>query len=245
MKIELRGLLDNILNSDKKAKFSQKEEQKTRNGYVAENIKSKKQGVRILTSMVLLLSLTLSLGIRFGEFDNIKKDDGVKNKIFAKALASIATFSSVDNVDNELVFASKYEEKLIFSKPLEGEIQKIYSPEKVVYSKTLNKWKTHDGIDIGTTLGALVLSMEKGEVVRVYDDALLGKTIVISHIAGYYSEYANLDENVFVSVGDKVVKGQRIGRVGNTAKSEVEDLPHLHLAVYLGEQSVDPTYIFE
>ena len=242
MKIKLNGLLDNILNNKKEAEFSDS----VRKGYVqSDDVISKKQGVRILTSMVLLISLTLSLGFRFGEFNNLVHNSNTDtSKIYAKPLESVATFSAVDDVDSELVFATKYEEKLIFSKPLDGQIQKIYSPDKVVFSKTLNKWKTHDGLDIEAQEGTLVLSMEKGEVINVYDDALLGKTIVISHIAGYYSQYSNLDENVFVSVGDKVVKGQRIGRVGKTAKSEFLDNSHLHLAVYLGEKSVDPTYIF-
>lgn len=242
MKIKLNGLLDNILNNKKEAEFSDS----VRKGYVqSDDVISKKQGVRILTSMVLLISLTLSLGFRFGEFNNLVRSSNTDtSKIYAKPLESVATFSAVDDVDSELVFATKYEEKLIFSKPLDGQIQKIYSPDKVVFSKTLNKWKTHDGLDIEAQEGTLVLSMEKGEVINVYDDALLGKTIVISHIAGYYSQYSNLDENVFVSVGDKVVKGQRIGRVGKTAKSEFLDNSHLHLAVYLGEKSVDPTYIF-
>ena len=242
MKIKLNGLLDNILNNKKEAECSDS----VRKGYVqSDDVISKKQGVRILTSMVLLISLTLSLGFRFGEFNNLVHNSNTDtSKIYAKPLESVATFSAVDDVDSELVFATKYEEKLIFSKPLDGQIQKIYSPDKVVFSKTLNKWKTHDGLDIEAQEGTLVLSMEKGEVINVYDDALLGKTIVISHIAGYYSQYSNLDENVFVSVGDKVVKGQRIGRVGKTAKSEFLDNSHLHLAVYLGEKSVDPTYIF-
>lgn len=242
MKIKLNGLLDNILNNKKEAEFSDS----VRKGYVqSDDVISKKQGVRILTSMVLLISLTLSLGFRFGEFNNLVHNSNTDtSKIYAKPLESVATFSAVDDVDSELVFATKYEEKLIFSKPLDGQIQKIYSPDKVVFSKTLNKWKTHDGIDIEAQEGTLVLSMEKGEVINVYDDALLGKTIVISHIAGYYSQYSNLDENVFVNIGDKVVKGQRIGRIGKTAKSEFLDNSHLHLAVYLGEKSVDPTYIF-
>lgn len=242
MKIKLNGLLDNILNNKKEAECSDF----VRKGYVqSDDVISKKQGVRILTSMVLLISLTLSLGFRFGEFNNLVHNSNTDtSKIYAKPLESVATFSAVDDVDSELVFATKYEEKLIFSKPLDGQIQKIYSPDKVVFSKTLNKWKTHDGLDIEAQEGTLVLSMEKGEVINVYDDALLGKTIVISHIAGYYSQYSNLDENVFVNIGDKVVKGQRIGRIGKTAKSEFLDNSHLHLAVYLGEKSVDPTYIF-
>ena len=63
MKIKLNGLLDNILNNKEKTEFSDSE----RKGYVKnEEVISKKQGVKILTSMVLLISLTLSLGFRLG-----------------------------------------------------------------------------------------------------------------------------------------------------------------------------------
>lgn len=245
MKIKFNCLLDNFLNNKEKAISSQKAEEKSRNGYVKEEkfVHTKQQGVKVLTSMVLLLALSVSLGFRTGEFNiPTKKDD---EKIYAKTLDSVAVFSSVDDVYKSIPVFAEYEELLVFSKPLEGQIQKMYSKDKVIYSKTLKKWKTHDGIDISAKSGSLVLAMEKGEVVDVYDDSLLGKTIVISHIAGYTSRYSNLDENVFVSVGDKVVKGQRIGRVGNTAKSEIEDEPHLHLSVYLGDNSIDPTYIFQ
>jgi len=232
-----------------KEKFFNKKEELTdkRNGFKdfesSEDLSIKKKGVKILVSFILLLSLTFSLGIRGKEF--ISYSNKEENKIFAKALDSVATFSSVDNVENEKVLATKYEEKLIFSKPLEGKIQKMYSIDNVIYSKTLNKWKTHEGIDISSPVGTAVLAMEKGKIEKIYDDALLGKTIVISHIAGYKSVYSNLEENVFVNIGDSVVKGQRIGRVGATAKSESLDEPHLHLCVYLGSNTVDPTYIYD
>ena len=60
---------------------------------------------------------------------------------------------------------------LSFSKPLNGQIQKPYSIDKVIYSKTLELWKTHDGIDISSQIGENVKSIEKGTVEKVYDDS--------------------------------------------------------------------------
>ena len=241
MKIKFNNLLDNYLNNTKDAKSSVK----TRNGFNEHEEKKyvkQRQGIKIVTSLVLLLALTVSLDLK-GKIGYDSKAS-VENKIYAKAVDSVAAFSPVDSVDEESVYASKYEEKLIFSVPLSGQIQKMYSKDKVIYSKTLNKWKTHEGIDVSANLGEVVKSMEKGKVDEIYYDAMLGNTIVISHIAGYKSVYSNLDESVYVNVGETVEKGQMIGRVGNSSKSEAKDEPHLHLSVYLGDESVDPTYIY-
>ena len=70
---------------------------------------------------------------------------------------------------------------LSFSKPLEGETQKPYSIDKVIYSKTLELWKTHDGIDISAEIGTSVKSIEKGTIEKVYDDVFYGTTVVIDH----------------------------------------------------------------
>ena len=241
MKIKFNNLLDNYLNSTKDAK----NQLKTRNGFNEQEEKKyvkQKQGIKIVMSLVLLLALTVSLDLRGKISYNSKAS--TDNKIYAKAIDTIAAFSPVDTVDEESIYASNYEEKLIFSVPLSGQIQKMFSKDKVIYSKTLNKWKTHDGIDVSATLGDIVKSMEKGKVEAIYYDAMLGNTIVVSHIAGYKSVYSNLDDSVYVNVGETIEKGQMIGRVGNSAKSEAKDQPHLHLSVYLGDEPVDPTYIY-
>lgn len=55
---------------------------------------------------------------------------------------------------------------MTFSKPLNGQIQKPYSIDKVIYSKTLELWKTHDGIDISSQIGENVKSIEKEQLKR-------------------------------------------------------------------------------
>jgi len=65
-----------------------------------------------------------------------------------KDVSSISVSSNVDDSKDEVVLASKAVEKkvekLIFTVPIEGTIQKMYSIDKVIYSKTLGQWKTHD-----------------------------------------------------------------------------------------------------
>ena len=44
-----------------------------------------------------------------------------------------------------------------------------------------------------------------------------------------------------VRIGNKLKKGDVIGKVGNTAKSESSDGAHLHLEVWLDDENVDPS----
>ena len=137
----------------------------------------------------------------------------------------------------------KKQEVLNFGKPLKGEIQKIFSIDKVIYSKTLEMWKIHDGIDISGDLGEDVLAVEKGTVTKIYDDSFYGKTVVIDHGQGYISSYSNLDEEVYVKVNSTVKKGQKIGKIGSTSIGEIKDEPHIHFMMYKDGVEVDPASI--
>ena len=134
---------------------------------------------------------------------------------------------------------------LTFSKPLNGQIQKPYSIDKVIYSKTLELWKTHDGIDISSQIGENVKSIEKGTVEKVYDDSFYGTTVVIDHGQGYKSSYSNLNSKVSVKEKQSVTKGQVIGKVSNTSIGEIKDEAHLHFTLFKDNNNVDPTYIFK
>lgn len=273
MKIRIENILDKLLkklnlkrietdNKGKVIKFEndadkvEVEVKKTRKGAIEiETIKDEKKlskkGISVLTSMILLLLLTITLGLNSS--NNLNNDT-----VSPKEISSVATSSSVDDnsqmqdkeiVTEDVVLATKatpkkVEEKLVFSVPLDGEIQKMYSTDKVIYSKTLGQWKTHDGLDISASSSSTVNAIERGVVDDIYNDSFLGMTIVIEHISGYKSQYSNLDEDVFVSIGESVVKGQKIGKVGNTSVGEYLDDAHLHFMLFLNDESIDPTYIY-
>lgn len=149
-----------------------------------------------------------------------------------------------ENTKKTTTYAEKVE-PLVFSKPINGSIQKLYSPDKVIYSKTLEMWKTHDGIDISANMLDTVKSIEKGKVERIYEDAFLGTTVIIDHSQGYKSIYSNLEKDVFVKEKQTVLKGTKIGRIGKTAIGEYNDDPHLHFSLKYNNEIVDPTYIFK
>lgn len=200
------------------------------------------------------------------DYELYASSDNENSEEDEKAISTISEVESVDKVSQEsttnksitnsvdasVVNSNKTQNKtttttvkpLSFSKPITGEIQKLYSIDKVVYSKTLELWKTHDGIDISADIGNSVKSIEKGTVEKVYEDSFYGVTIVIDHGQGYKSSYSNLDKNTSVKVKQSVKKGQVIGKVSNTAMGEIKDDPHLHFTLFKDNNNVDPTYIF-
>ena len=166
----------------------------------------------------------------------VKNEDEIKN---------IKEKKETKNKKKKQKIKKKKIKPLSFSKPIDGEIIKIYSIDKVIYSKTLELWKTHDGIDIKADKGTVVKSIEKGIVEKIYNDSFYGYTIVIDHGQGYKSSYSNLSEDVLVKAKQTINKGTKLGYIGDTAIGEIKDEPHLHFMLFLNNENVDPTSIFK
>lgn len=128
----------------------------------------------------------------------------------------------------------------VFTWPVKGSVLRDYSVETLSLDPTLGDWRTHGGLDIAASLGVEVLSVSRGTVTQVYDDGLMGTTVVVDHGGGLQSWYSNLDPEVAVSQGDTVDIGSVLGTVGNTAIAEVGMSPHLHLETTLDGKPVDP-----
>lgn len=225
------------------------------------------RGHYVLFFAMLVLSaisvhLTAKTYLRVNEEDYLTFEEDGK-EVTEEVLETISkveeteknTVDNVDKIDNDKdnkqeIVEKKAEKKetlkpLSFSKPLSGEIIKVYSPDKVIYSKTLELWKTHDGLDIKGNIGDSVKSIERGIVEKIYDDSFYGKTIVIDHGQGYKSSYSNLDDNVYVKVNQSIIKGKVIGKISNTSIGEIKDEPHLHFMLFKDSNVIDPTSIFK
>lgn len=114
--------------------------------------------------------------------------------------------------------------------PVGGSVMKEFSGESPVYSVTFNDWRVHEGTDFAADKGAVVKAFTGGQVKEIYDDPMLGKTIIISHNGGYEAYYCGLGETTLVNVGDSVYPGQDIGSV-KEVPSEILDAAHLHLGL--------------
>ena len=102
-----------------------------------------------------------------------------------------------------------------------------------VYSVTMNDYRVHNGVDISASVGDPVYAFSDGVVSKIYNDPMMGQTVVIDHGDGLLSVYQNLQvtlpENI--ETGVRVEAGDVIGAVGETALIECAEVPHLHFCI--------------
>lgn len=100
----------------------------------------------------------------------------------------------------------------------------------------------HEGIDISTPRSEPVLATADGVVARSGWAGEYGKAIEIVHGDRYETLYGHLEETL-VAEGQRVRRGDRVGRVGSTGRSTA---PHLHYEVHVDGRAVNPLeYILE
>lgn len=130
----------------------------------------------------------------------------------------------LDNVDKVCIY--------LFPVPNSSEITQEYSAEQ-------------KAIDIAASSGSPVYAAEDGTVsyVQIWDGSYdttgmmsYGHMVEVRHADGNTTLYAHLSE-INVQQGEKVVRGQRIGRVGSTGNATG---PHLHFEVITSEGKADP-----
>lgn len=124
--------------------------------------------------------------------------------------------------------------------PTQGEIGMGYAVETLTYSKTLEHYTTHHGIDIIAEKNTPVKAALVGEVIEILTDSRLGITISIKHDDGLVTRYSNLSTDAIVNIGDKVTQGQTISGVGTSSIFESAEEPHLHFEVLINGESVNP-----
>ena len=124
--------------------------------------------------------------------------------------------------------------------PVSGETVAGYAMETLSYNETTRDWRVHNGIDIAAPEGTQVMAAAAGEVYTIYEDDVMGITVVLRHQDGYTTTYASLSEDLAVKVGDTVELGQVIGTVGETALIETAMGPHVHFGVKCDDKHVDP-----
>lgn len=130
----------------------------------------------------------------------------------------------------------------VTARPASGYISREFSGDELLYTPTMNDFRTHGGIDIAADIGSPVCSFADGIVSDIYDDPFMGTTVVISHSGALVSSYSNLSPDLpkEISVGASVSVGQVIGGIGESAIIESADVPHLHFELYQNEECIDP-----
>ncbi|MEM6542323.1 MAG: M23 family metallopeptidase, partial [Bacteroidota bacterium] len=97
--------------------------------------------------------------------------------------------------------------------------------------------KMHKGMDFTAPRGTPIYATGDGEVLRADNRSSgYGKHIRIDHGYGYLSLYAHLSK-YNVTSGQKVKRGDLIGFIGNTGRSQA---PHLHYEVWKDGEKINP-----
>ena len=187
-----------------------------------------KNNVDELTSNDLLVNKTK---------ENSKKDDEI-HLIENDKNHSIPT--STESKDNLAQAKKKQENKISKLSFLGTEVIREYSETKPSYSKTLDLWEVHKGIDISAEKGYEVKSLLTGKVVNVFKDDKHGISVKVESDNNVVVVYSNLDEKTNVKKGQEIVEGQVLGTVGHTTSVESEESTHIHVEAFKGEESIDP-----
>jgi len=98
------------------------------------------------------------------------------------------------------------------------------------------KRKMHEGLDIAARTGTPVMASADGIVSQAETVTGYGKLVVIDHGYGYKTYYAH-NSRIFVKVGQRVKRGERISAVGNTGSSTGS---HCHYEVRRNGIPVNP-----
>lgn len=121
--------------------------------------------------------------------------------------------------------------------PAKGRISGVYGSQRILNGKPR---RPHLGVDVAAPVGTKVFAAADGIVALAHEDMFFtGRTIHIDHGLGLGTVYAHLSR-LHVKKGERVKKGQLIGRIGKTGRATG---PHLHWGMTLGSVRLDPALV--
>lgn len=94
----------------------------------------------------------------------------------------------------------------------------------------------HNGVDLAGSIGTPVVAAMSGKVSMVGFNPNFGRYVILTHGEGFQTLYGHLD-SFQVRKGARVKQGELIGRMGNSGYSTGS---HLHFAIFLKGEPVDP-----
>lgn len=161
----------------------------------------------------------------------------------SEGLVSSETPESVASLESRLLtlqastLAKQYLLEMIPSGSAVASFQGFSSLYGMRLHPVLGRKKMHYGIDYRGEKGVDVIATAEGVVMFASTSSVgFGKMITLSHASGFKSRYGHLSK-MLVKPGEFVVKGQKIGEIGNTGRSTA---PHLHYEVMFLSTRLNP-----
>lgn len=175
---------------------------------------------------------------------DIKKENKLKSFFKRYGVLSLACVIAVAvalsiglNVPNEKPVSTT---DMNFALPMNNAVvAKDFADDRLQFNEALERWEIHLSIDF-TSADNAVFSVLDGVVTDVDTNSLDGTYIKIEHSNGFESIYSSLDSDIKVAEGDKVNKGQELGKASDSAKNEIVEGGHLHFTLLKDGQEVDP-----
>ena len=129
-----------------------------------------------------------------------------------------------------------------FVRPAAGRVSQVYGCTGFPTNPPRGSCRRfHDGVDVAAPRGTRVKAGADGYVAYVgwspWDEDRRAYIVIVAHAAGYESVYAHLQPTRLVRAGQKVKRGQLIGRIGTTGLSTG---PHVHWELRRNGTSQNP-----
>lgn len=97
--------------------------------------------------------------------------------------------------------------------------------------------KGHDAVDIASNDSPDIIAAASGKVIMAgWKTGGCGYGVIIDHNNGFKTKYCHL-ASYYVKVGESVVQGQRIGKMGSTGRSTGI---HVHFSIYYRDVAQNP-----
>jgi murein DD-endopeptidase MepM/ murein hydrolase activator NlpD len=123
-----------------------------------------------------------------------------------------------------------------FIMPIEG---RLTSPFGLRKHPIFGMVRQHNGVDFGCVRGQPIWAAKAGKVIFAGLKSGYGNVVLIEHEGPVITLYAHQQE-LLVSAGHRIEKGEVLGRCGSTGWSTG---PHLHFEVRTGGEAKDPMIV--
>ena len=130
-------------------------------------------------------------------------------------------------------FSEGMPSNVMLDKPVPGRLSSPFGLQRFFNGEPRNP---HSGLDLAAPAGTAIKAPAAGTVILVGDYFFNGNTVFIDHGQGFISMFCHLSK-VDVKVGQKLARGEVLGKVGSTGRATG---PHLHWNISLNATRVDP-----
>ena len=161
----------------------------------------------------------------------------LKEKVDSLAFAVNIQKDSFNTIFNKIKSNEKMYRHIPSISPVKGYIGSRYGYRTDPID---GKRRMHSGLDFPVNLNTDVVATGDGVVTKAQYDSGWGRYIKIDHGYGYETVYAHLWK-IDVKKGQKVKRGDKIGKSGNSGRAAGF---HLHYEVHKNNKTVDPLNYF-